>query len=125
MEPMYMSEPNFQRLSDGQETTGDDPARGVWYASGEYCGYWTDDWLKLHSGGMGIPVCPHCGCPGMQIAYDKWESSAREFESDHPRYLEFLAHEKEKCTRLSTARRTFIDRYNEWLKSVENQEGGK
>ncbi len=84
---------------DGTATAADDPKRGVWYSAG--CTFWTDEWDRLHLRGQyRIPVCPHCGCPGMQIDADKWEVPD-EYESTHPGYgAQLEARKNAPCSRL-------------------------
>ena len=65
----------------GNRVKADDPKRMLWYGP---CGFWTDDWDKLKV--TPIPCCPHCGSPGFQIEYSKWDSGAEVFERTHPRY---------------------------------------
>ena len=87
---------SFLLLDTGEETTADDPARGIWYSANNHCGYWTDDWNKIGESG-GIPICPKCGCPGMQITANKWFDSAEKFQINKPHYVAFLESRKESC----------------------------
>lgn len=111
MKKMTEKEPSYQRIDNGEVTTADDPARGVWYPAGS-CGYWTDDWSKLGNRG-GIPCCPHCGCPGMQTTAKNWFDGAEKFEKDdHPHYCAFLADSKEHCAGRGAS--SFMQRYEEF-----------
>jgi hypothetical protein len=107
--------PRYQRCDTGETTTGDDPDRSVWYAAGN-CGYWTDDWSKVGSGERGIPCCPLCRAVGFYTHAGKWTDGAEKFEADgHPRYLEFLGLNKERCVGRGN-NLGFTDRYEVWLK---------
>ena len=98
----------------GDPTTSDDPQRGIWYAAGGTCGYWTDDWSKLSTRG-GIPCCPECGCPGMQTIAADWFNVPKEFLKTSPRYDEWLLLSKEQCGHGIS----FLVRYRDWLKNEE------
>lgn len=108
MQQSEPSEPKFLDLTTGRRLKAEDPKRGVWYATNPHlCGYWTDDWSKLSRFGVGtvvtvgIPCCPFCGCPGMQITFEEWMGGAREHErkEDKPRYADFVTWHKEKCAK--------------------------
>lgn len=79
----------------GFETTAEDPHRLVWYSAN--CGFWTDDWNVLKRVGPGIPCCPICKCPGMQIEFCQWLDEAMRFDAEHPGYLKFLNDKKAHC----------------------------
>ena len=83
----------------GEVTDQNDPERGLWYSSfTDKCGYWTDDWTKLALVGPGIPVCPVCGCVGMQTTAGQWDRDVSEFEANgHPHYRSYVASRKERC----------------------------
>lgn len=55
----------------GEPTHKDNTQREIWYSA--HCTYWTDDWSKLKTVGPGIPVCPYCSCPGMQLMALHWD----------------------------------------------------
>jgi len=80
-----MQEPRFQ-TAEGRPTTDRDNNRMVWYSA--RCAYWTDDWTKTSRSGI-IPVCPICGCPGLQATYEKFVGCSKNME-----YTFWL---KEKC----------------------------
>jgi hypothetical protein len=84
------------RTEGGEETTGDNPHRLLWYGS---CGYWTDDWEKVRSTDTsGIPNCPVCHAVGYQIRAHEWFRSAEKFERQgHVHYEEFIRAVKEQC----------------------------
>jgi len=85
-------------------------AKEIWYGS---CSYWTDDWDKLKLVGHGLPVCPCCGAPGFITPTDDWLKGAQRFEDEgHPRYVEFLNDNKERC--LPTG---FLTSYIMWIAS--------
>ena len=80
--------------SSGEKTTEDDPNRLIWYSAG--CGYFTDNWHLLKSAN-GIPICPKCGCPGMQVEAEKWDEGVFKYDKGNPGYLAFCKNNKEKC----------------------------
>lgn len=101
-------EPFCQRLDNGLPVHADDPERGVWYSAGT-CGYWTDDWAKLDNRN-GIPCCPSCKCPGMQITARDWFDGAQKYEdAGNPSYVEFVVTMKEVC--YGPGRLPFMSRY--------------
>lgn len=122
--------PRYIELGTGRELEPDDPDRGVWYSNNPSCAYWTDDWDLLgrtspdddkpkdaRTAGWkdGIPCCPYCSAPGMQIRYHEWMTKARGFEEKaNPRYVEFVLLCRERCGQLS--QRTFLQRYNDYVK---------
>jgi len=111
--------PPYQR-EDGTSTTAKDPKRAIWYAAGEGCGYWTDNWNALAGGGP--PGCPHCGAVGFIGDAGSWYEGAKSFESDHPDYVQFLDSVKEVCG----AGKRWMDRYAEFVVAKggkEAQEG--
>lgn len=69
--------PEYVKLDTGDQTTADDPERGLWYGQ---CGYWTDNWSKLVLMGPGIPCCPGCGSPGFQITAREWFDGVKKYE---------------------------------------------
>lgn len=104
---------DYRRI-DGTPCRSDDPKRLLWYAVS--CGFWTDDWamLKLSDG---IPVCPACGCPGMQVEAKQWYDGARDHElNGHARYLEFLDLFRGYCMKGVG----WVGSYNAWLKGELN-----
>lgn len=105
-----MNTPAYQTIN-GIITTSDDPQRSLWYAN---CGYWTDDWTKLKSLSVGIPICPICSCPGFVIVAQEWFEGAKRFELENPhfaRYTEFLEKTKERCFKGVTLEQHF----GKWL----------
>ena len=82
--------------TEGKPVSATDPTRFVWYGI-RGCGYWTDDQSKLTR--AGIPVCPHCGAPGMQTTAGQWDSSVAEYDAKNPGYAAFVSSGKEKCWR--------------------------
>lgn len=106
--------PDYRRL-DGTKTSDRDPKRGVWYAASMACGYWTDDWSQLAKTNLGVPACPHCGCPGMQITADKWLHGAELFEKEgHPHYAEFVKQHRQLCVKGGDASPEWMTRYMGW-----------
>lgn len=105
----------YQTL-EGQVTTNQDPNRGVWYAAGSTCGYWTDNWDKLLKSELGIPCCPNCGSVGFQTTWKKWTDGAGSFEADgHPSYLTFCLEIQAKCGAAINVK--WMDRYEAWKRS--------
>ena len=111
----------YIRLEDFSETTKDDPKRGIWYAANvDECGFWTDDWDSLgHAGLLGIPSCPNCGYPGLQIDAENWYRGAKRFEENgHPYYVKFLDFRKNQCGKEMRVS-NYLDHYyavrNEWI----------
>ena len=119
--------PRYIKLGTGQKTDRDDPERGVWYAANQ-CGYWTDDWdlldrivpegkpLDPRTAGWknGIPCCPYCKTPGMQVRYSEWMAKAVAADESRPRYSEFLLLHKERCC--NWTKRTFLQAYESYVK---------
>ena len=111
---MSHSNPKFITL-EGEETTAEDPQRGVWYAARPECGYWTDDWSKLKKIGPGIPCCPVCSCVGMQITAGNWINGMESYQGiGNDRYVEFVNHAKEICG--VPLKQDWMSRYNNWKK---------
>jgi hypothetical protein len=100
--------PKYRRIDNGNVTTADDPEQGVWYG---LCAFWTDDWSQLKSVNGMIPCCPTCGSVGFQTTFGCWMGGARDFDSIHPRYVEFLESHKAHCF----GRKKLMDAYKEWL----------
>ena len=110
-----MIEKDIRKLN-GEPTTHQDPERGLWY--GARCTFWTDDWNRVTGVGPGIPCCPHCGSPGMQITAKDWFDGAARFQREgNTGYVIFLAQSRETCHR----GKGFLAWYKEWL--IENPNG--
>ena len=73
---------NYQ--NEKGQTTACDATRLIWHG---ICGHWTDNWNLLDKTPNGIPICPHCKCPGYQTTAQHWFAQIDDYEKQsHPDY---------------------------------------
>lgn len=104
------------KTESGKSTTHDYPDRLIWYGTRD-CSFWTDNFAHLRYF-SGIPICPTCHIPGMQTTARVWFDGAKEFQTMHPRYVEFLNYIKERCLKSSHGTGDLLRLYDAFTKGA-------